>query len=413
LATSLAEDILSLMETQRSVLRNFVQDSKDCPDSLFEEGMLFVFNSLREHQMHHRHLYLITLQDACAAANDFMRVSERMEAFVQDLGKMMPRSSSIQQLGEALVNQFSQDAVVAAERSQIFIIRHVQQQTSLPRDLFSKSWEDDWTHNEVAQNLLKIFDEFLVKIERYLSNAYLYDKTLLISARGMICFYIRCLLQKAEKVGRSRRRPHELIGRAKPFNSPSRALRRMMDDIGLMREFFQNKTKDNAPLTRAIRSELNTLELIHDVLVATSQDPESLESFIVVLHKRTGADALVTKHFVGDLWLLVAQSRQDGSLRNVARTLDGLQPDLQMVTNRMQERSAHGIGTEELSFVRLDEMLKVLYEDRIVQGLLPVCWTCLPKDLVKDADEPVVTQRIRTLTRNVAELRWGKNKKAG
>ena len=147
----------------------------------------------------------------------------------------------------------------------------------------------------------------------------------------------------------------------------------MMDDIGLMREFFHNKTKDNAPLTRAIRSELNTLELIHDVLVATSQDPESLESFIVVLHKRTGADALVTKHFVGDLWLLVAQSRQDGSLRTVARTLDGLQPDLQMVTSRMQERSAHGIGTKELSFVRLDEMLKVMYEDRIVQGLLPVC----------------------------------------
>lgn len=397
------------METQRSVLWNFVQQNK-CNDSIFQEGILFILESLRDHQIHHRPIYLTTLQDACAAANNFLRMSERMEGFVRDLVPIMMQPDDVlplQNAGEALVNQFSQDAVLAAERAQIFILRDVQQQTTIPKDLFGRRWEDDWTHNQVVAALLQLFDEYLAKIERYLANPYLYDKTLLISSRGIICFYIRCLLQKAEGIARSRNRPHEFLKaqQHQPFKSPKRALRRMMDDIGMMREFFQRKTADNVPLTRMIRSELNTLELIHDVLVATHEDPDSIESFIVVLHKRTGADALVTRHFIGDLWCLVVPPRQKTSC--VARTLNALQPDLQMVTTRMQERSQ---APAELSFVRLDEMLKVMYEDRIAQGLVPCLLPCLPKDLVKDGDEPVVAQRIRNITRSVAELRWGKKK---
>ena len=401
LATSLAEDVLTLMETQRSVLRHFV-DENDCPETIFEEGMLFVLECLKDHQLRHRPLYLITLTDTCAAANNFLRMSERMEVLVRDFS-----SNPLQTAGQALVYQYSQDAVLAAERAQIFIFRHVQQQTNIPRDLFHATWEDDYTHNEVVAGLLEVTDKFLVDIEGYIANQYLYDKTLLITARGLICFYIRCLLQKAEGIARTRRRPREFIQdkRNLPFRSPKRALRRMTDDIVMIRGFFESRTKTNVPLFRMIRSELNTLELIHDVLFATYEDPASIECFIVVLHKRTGADILVTRHFVSDLWLLVA-SQDHRSLREVAHALRTMQPDLQMVSSRMKERAT---GTE-LSFARLDEMLKVMYEDRLVQGLLPVCWTCLPKDLVKDGDDAVVAQGIRKITRGVVELGLGKRK---
>jgi len=57
------------------------------------------------------------------------------------------------------------------------------------------------------------------------------------------------------------------------------------------------------------------------------------------------------------------------------------------------------------SFVRLDEMLKAMYEDRLVHGALPACWMCLPKEEV-DVGGDIVAKKIRKLTRNLAELKW-------
>jgi hypothetical protein len=48
-------------------------------------------------------------------------------------------------------------------------------------------------------------------------------------------------------------------------------------------------------------------------------------------------------------------------------------------------------------------MLKVMYEDRLAQGVLPACWTCLPK-VEAEADDIVVKQ-IRSITRKMAELK--------
>lgn len=418
LTTSLAEDVLSLVQTQRSVVWGFLESSEllrtEAGEKLLEDAMVFLLSHLKESQVRHRLVFLTTLEDACAAANDFLRMSEQTEGFLCDLyQKYMPLASSnahrstpnstLQQLGESLVSQFSQDAVYAAERTQVFIVRSVQQQTSIPVDLFSKSWEDDWTHNEVIVRLVKIFDTHLVNVQRYLANNYLFQKTLLISARAMVCFYIRCLVQKADMVGRHKHHlPGKIMGKSeKPFRSPKRALIRIRDDICIMSDFYERKAGGNLTLLRMIRNEFGSLEVIRECLGAT--DSVSLESFIVVIHKRTGADCLVTRHFVGDLVVLMARQFQqkNGSIKH---TFDQLQPDLQMVTTRMKEHQPEKVDSE-ISFVRLDEMLKALYEDRIVQGLMPICWTCLPKDIVQDCDESVVTRRIRKLTRNVAELR--------
>ena len=84
-----------------------------------------------------------------------------------------------------------------------------------------------------------------------------------------------------------------------------------------------------------------------------------------------------------------------------------LKPDLQMVTTRMQEV----VTTQEeknLSFVRMDCMLKALYEDRIAQNILPACWGCLPKVEASEGND-VVVEQIRTFTRNVVEMKWVKH----
>ena len=140
-----------------------------------------------------------------------------------------------------------------------------------------------------------------------------------------------------------------------------------------------------------------------------SSSSSSLESFIVVLHKRTGANTMVTRFFMSDLWLLSnSQMNQRGIIR---KTVDNLKNDLQLVTTNMmmisdQQQSTTTAGTRcnyqtrnVLSPLRqrpirnandtmtailvvvpkLDEMLRNLYEDRMAQGILPLCWTtCLP-----------------------------------
>jgi hypothetical protein len=143
------------------------------------------------------------------------------------------------------------------------------------------------------------------------------------------------------------------------------------------------------------------LELIHECLINTEVDDDSLESFIVVLHKRTGADALVTRYFLEDLWLLVARREE---LRLIDETMVVLQPDLRMVTTRLKETAPK--NASDVSFVKLDEMLRALYEDRIAQGALPLCWTCLPK--VETEGNKLVANRIRKLTRSLADIRWKK-----
>lgn len=414
LSTTLAEDVFSLLRAEANVLVDYiVGDAKLPSDSrtgacLFVDGIEHVFQVLKQSQMSSRLCFLTTLEDCAAAANDFFRMSELMEVFLGELLKMIPSlsvnsdlSASVLQEGNVLITLFTQDAVMAAERTQVFIMRAVQS-TSISSDFFSLAWENDWTQNEVSFSMVAIFDEYLIRTKRYLANDFLYHKAVAMSARAMTCFYIRCLINKADSVTRRRRNRERvgLHGERQPFQCHARAQRRLGDDIKVMINFFRESSGGDVTLLRIIANEMHILELIRECL--GTEDAESLKSFIVVIHKRTGTDPLVTRYFVGDLWILTAHKR---GRANIQKAVQQLQPDLQMVTARMKHQSF--CSYDELSFVRLDNMLKVLYEDRVAQGMLPACWACLPK--VETEGNEVVAKQIRNLTRKMVEMKWGKN----
>lgn len=192
----------------------------------------------------------------------------------------------------------------------------------------------------------------------------------------------------------------------------------MMDDITVLRDFFCDKVSTSTDLQssspallRIVTAEIFVLELIHECLEVSPTDSASLETFIVVIHKRTGADALVTRYFVGDLWLLVAQDdhqqHRGNTKRQLQQTLDLLEPDLRMVSNGMKERSKSSSAagrSSQVAFSCLSNMLKAMYEDRIAQGVLPLCFPFLPK--VNTNGNVVVVEKIRSLTRNIAQMRW-------
>lgn len=415
LSTTLADDVLTLLYNQAKVLSTYILESGVSCSSrtgacLFVDGIQHVFQSLKQTQTSCRLLFLTTLEDSCAAANDFCRMSDSVDNFLTQATRLLPSLTSaenadllgsLRREANGVVSMLSQDAVMAAERSQIFIIRAVQR-TTIASDYFSQAWEEEWTQNEVTLSMVSIFDTFLSKIEKYFGHLHLYHKALVVSSKAMICFYIRCLISKADSVTRRRRNRERmgLLGERLPFRNHSRALRRISDDIKIMHALFHEKADGNSTLRRIVANEIYNVELIHECL--DTNDAESLESFIVVIHKRTGADLLVTRYFVGDLWVLTAHA---SSRKYIHNAIEHLQSDLQMITAGIHEQTL--LSDEDISFVRLDQMLKMLYEDRVAQGLLPACWACLPK--VETEGNEIVTKRIRKLTRKVIDLRLKKS----
>jgi hypothetical protein len=415
LTTSLAEDVVSLIDTQRSVLKDYLktselwtrQGNEICVDGLTQQGntiyidcLLYIFGCLLEEQHRNRPLFLVSLEECCAAANDFLRLSEKFETLLEQLLAEAPlfivpdsREAAVRNKGSAYILQLSQDSVYAAERAQVFIMRAVNQ-TMVPSNLFTAAWEDDFTNNELISHLIRTVDGFLLKIEEFLATDTLYNKALIITCKAIVCFYVRCLVEKADSVSRRRRNRGRIgmLGERKPFRSPKRALIRMFHDIRLIKEYFVEKA--SAPMTRIIKHEVYVLEVIHECLDA--DDANSLENFILIIHKRTGSDMLVTQHLVGDLWLLVANE----AIPHIGPTLTHMQPDLQMVTQATKQRQEE--QNLELSWVSIDEVLRSMYEDRIVQGALPICWACLPK-IEQPIGNAAVGERVRAITRTIKE----------
>merc|ERR1711862_556260 len=156
---------------------------------------------------------------------------------------------------------------------------------------------------------------------------------------------------------------------------------RMSDDVQIMSKYFIENKSNNVPsLKRLFKNEFHILELIRECLM-TNEEFESLESFIVVIHKNTGADPMVTRYLVSDLWLL--NSDRVGR-KELASTLRKMQTDLQSISDMMNENNNEisksssfdstntnnktNKDNNDASYVKLESMLKVLYEDRMAQG---------------------------------------------
>jgi hypothetical protein len=77
------------MDMQRKVLDGFLCATKLLKTrkggSMLVEGLLSILTDLENTQKRNRLLRLSTLEEACAAANDFLRMSGMMEDFLRDL----------------------------------------------------------------------------------------------------------------------------------------------------------------------------------------------------------------------------------------------------------------------------------------------------------------------------------------
>lgn len=401
LSTSLAADVFSLIGIQRDVLHDFLVShellSTKEGDIMLVDGLLSTFRELKQTQLDHHSVFLATLETTCAAANDFFRMSELMEAVMADLVKTYPFLETPREGCQAavllrecseLVGIFTQDSVYAAERTHIFILQAVNS-SSIRSDFFSEEWEDDWTSNEVAVAMAKLFDSDLGDIQHFLCDEFLYHKAVVDAAKALVCFYVHCLIDKAHCV-RRQRKPRNRIARHRDqhaFRDHERALQRMHGDLNVLRGFILDKVKGQKASGWIITNEFLFLDLIHEWL--RSNDLALRESLTIAIHERI-MDASVTRQFIGDLWQL--SEKQDGK-EVIDRAIASLEP------SRPKELS--DTSEAEMSFVSLIEMMRGIYKGGIVSRLVPMSRGLIPS--IHIAGRNLIVKQIRTV-RSVFEL---------
>mmetsp|Transcript_12689 Transcript_12689/g.18656 ORF Transcript_12689/g.18656 Transcript_12689/m.18656 type:complete len:399 (-) Transcript_12689:2729-3925(-) len=297
-----------------------------------------------------------------------------------------------------LIAMYGNDAVFAVQRSQIFVMKNIQS-SRIPGDLFSLDWEDCFVYNEVALSIIKTMEDFLYDFQSYLSGDFLYCKVVSTLIPAVVCFYIRCLVQKADNI---RRRKRKEMG----FHNPRRAALRMMYDIQVFETYFSNLVKQTPALSPVVQRELSALVIIHEclnIIIDERTTTSTLEDHILVLHKRTGANGYVTRYLIKDLWLLGSTKRSNKVLDE---TILFMQNELQLLSMKIKEaeklKSVPKQQKEILLGLKLREVLAELYEHRIAIEKMTPCGPCArivrkPKLQVKPAFEPVSPASMSSL----------------
>ncbi|KAL3916844.1 MAG: hypothetical protein SGILL_004993, partial [Bacillariaceae sp.] len=399
LSTSLPEDVFTLVDTQITLLNEYLESSNltntDTGDAIAVDALMNVFRILSVKQGHYRDAFFRDFGSCIAAANDFLRMSEKTEELIADirqnryyshlsweateakemLSEWDISTGMVEQEASNLIDLFQKDAVIAAQRSSIYMIHAVQMSSDIPSQLFSYAWEEELTYNQVAKAMVRTYVEYLDSLQQLLAADYLYHKIVTALVRSTVCFYIQCFVVKADKA-RRRLQSHTKKNKLKySFVCPQRAVMRMSHDMKIFEEFFLNLAEGNVTLKRIVSNELSIFKVVVLELMsyATGQSgTDSLHEFVVVVHKRTGADPDVTRHFLSDIYVLLGSKKEYLAVEHQVR---GMKDELERMTERVEEKRTAGVlgdKTTETTF-RLDKMLRTVYEDRIAHEKLSLC----------------------------------------
>lgn len=314
LTTTIDEDVVALLTIQRRVLHDYA-DSQELTQeerhALFRSGLTGMFQALQN--AHQSHL-IDSLEGTCASANDFFALADRVEELIVEFLESYPFLAATQadggaeatpplrELGSEVVTLYSRAAVEAAE----YTATYAQGRLDAPllmADFFSPAWENELTHNEVARGLVKPFRDDMADVEKYLCDYFLYKKAVLAATKCIVCFYIRCLVDKAARERHERRKPSRLLkGNAvEAFGNRERALLRMRGDTLIFREHLLNKLREHSRTWWAIVDQLTVLELSYELI--RSQDRDSFKVFATELQNLL-CDKNISRQYIEDLYVL-------------------------------------------------------------------------------------------------------------
>jgi len=173
LVTNLCEDVFSLATVHLQTLRKQLEDASN---ELYIMVVCIVLNRLRHKQLNARILKHQTLEICCAAANDYYRMSQRVEDLQMDVlsGAKLSKSlrGVLQEACDELVNTYVISSIYAVSMACQGVMEPIE--ANLSQKLFQKDWEETLTHNEVALALTRTLVRLRIHIEyelvTFLSN---------------------------------------------------------------------------------------------------------------------------------------------------------------------------------------------------------------------------------------------------
>ncbi len=368
-------------------------------DAVVADALLSIFRILLCKQIHYGRssLFLRNIETCVARANDYWIMGEKIDSIMQSISKKHYShltlkslktdttltewnitTELIEQEASKLTDQMNSDAAEASNRAAVYMIREIQK-LDIPKELFSRHWEEDLTNNEVAKYIVQVYANYLADMKRSFVSDCLCHKLLITLARCTICFYLKCFIFKASRVRRSNSWYDNRKQKKEYFRNPRRALMRMAYDVELFEEFFLNLSKGSTAVTKIISNEFSlfrSLFLECSSFAVGENSPDFLQDFIIVLHKRTGADSNITRYFLSDVFILMGEKKRNyfvrDSIASMKEDLDRIKESIQNENDKNLPASVMNKGIE-VSFFQLDEMLKAAYSERLIQENAMFC----------------------------------------
>ena len=336
LTTSLCEDVYSLVGVQLRTIRERLTKRSE----VLVLAVNVIFSYLRMKQLECRDDFLTDLECCCAAANDFIRMSDQCEEILADLESASTLSKesldTLAAQSNELLTLYSSDAVYAAQRVYVYVFEPIEEEIGAA--LFDAEWEESLTHNELALTLVRTLEDYMGDLEVWLEEL-MVRKVVDALIIGTINFYIKCLLKKADNKN----------AKESSFKDPKMAIVRMKGDIGVIREYFESLIDVFPALGRVIENEFEVLDTVVELMMiaaglSTADMPE--QAFVL---QRKIKDPNLTRFIVGDIWHLVNPSEE----RSVYERLDEHETTLKAMAPEGQEPVDRNTDTG----LRLDQVI--------------------------------------------------------
>jgi hypothetical protein len=154
-------------------------------------------------------------------------------------------------------------------------------------------------------------DDFVADLKIFLDD-FMLKKAVDAIVRASVLFYIKCLLQKAERHNSNS---------VSFFSDSLLALERMSKDVELIRNYFDEMAENMPALSKVIEREFQVLTTLQELMrIATDISDADASDFIIVLHKQV-KDINITKFVMGDLWHLV-QPTEERIVRQLTESME-------------------------------------------------------------------------------------------
>lgn len=277
------------------------------------------------------------LEECCAAANDFVRMTEECDTIVEELLEHTELNDldiqTVQEVANELLRQFTNDAVYAAQAIHVFIMEPIVEE--LQDKLFvSEEWNDPKGERVHALTLVRTMEDYLGDVSEWMEEV-MVRKCVDGLVRASVNYYIGQLLLLAYTVKDKNKK-------AAVFDQPGETMKLIQNDVNTIRSYFENLAQESFPsLKRGIMDEFAIMTTIFGIVYMANEwlkeneksddynleeDADQHASFFPRLFQSLDYNLELTRTVLGDLYSIVGGWDAERAIYEIWESPHGEEP---------------------------------------------------------------------------------------